>query len=244
MVPDFALSVRGLLEAAPDAGGAGHGGHLHRRIRERVLKRILSGEAPPGSSISVSTLADETNISRTPVRETLLQLQEEGFLRLEENRGFFVTELTEEEAGELYPIIHALEDLALVSGGRPPKAQIQKMESVNDRLALTREPDAAIALNFAWHRALTSSCRNGELLSLLERYRMRVYRYERTYYEPGEGRIAYSIQLHEEIQEALRSGDLRQARAVLERHWVGDYSLYLPDRSERGDWPSSPEEGA
>lgn len=236
---DPAMSVGLLLREAPATGAAVHGGHLHRRIRDTVLERILSGEAPPGSRMSVSAVAEAADVSRTPVRETLLQLQEDGFLRLEENRGFFVTELTEEGARELYPILHSLEDLALVSGGRPPRAQIQEMERLNGRLALARDPDAAIALNSAWHRALTASCPNRELVRLLERYRMRVYRYERAYYEPGEGRVAYSIQLHREIQDALRSGDLRQARVVLERHWIGDYSLYLPDGSGREDWPSS-----
>ena len=221
-----------LLE--PTAATAGHGGLLHQRVREVVLERILSGDAQPGSAMGVSALAKETGVSRTPVRETLLQLQEEGFLRLERNRGFFVAELTEEEARELYPILHALEDLALVSGGRPPNSQIRKLESLNSRLGDADDPDSAIALNFAWHRALTRSCRNRELLSLLEQYRMRVYRYERAYYGPGEARLAYSVELHREIQEALAAGDLGRARTVLERHWVGDYSLYLPRRTGRG----------
>lgn len=218
-----------LFGKGPALQPRGDGGSLHRRIRRLVLERILSGEVPPGRRMGVSSLAEETGISRTPVREALLQLQRDGFLRLEDNRGFFVAKLTESEARELYPILHALEDLALVSGGRPSRDQLAELEHVNGRLEHTEDPEDAIALNFAWHRTLTAAASNRELDVLLERYRMRVYRYERSYYEPGEARIAYSAALHREIHEALSAGDVRRARSVLERHWVGDHSLYLPE---------------
>ncbi|MFW6079010.1 MAG: GntR family transcriptional regulator [Gemmatimonadota bacterium] len=224
------------------------GGALHGRIRRQVLQRILTGESGPGDRVSVSALAAETGISRTPVRESLLQLQREGFLTLEENRGFFVRPLTEREARELYPILHALEDLALATAGRASRARIERLEALNDRLAASRDAAEAIALNFAWHRQLTSPCANRELARLLDRYRMRVYRYEHAYYGPGEERVAYSVELHREILTALRAGDVRKARAVLERHWIGDYSLYLPGGAGGGAaarrGPASPEDGA
>lgn len=230
-----ARAVPDLLLPDPDTS-ATDGGGLHRHVRREVLARILSGEAPPGDRMSVSGLAEETGISRTPVREALLQLEREGFLILEENRGFFVRELTEREARELYPIVHALEDLAMVTGGRPSRAHLTRLEAMNERLSGSRNPEEAIALNVAWHRLLTEPCSNGELLGLLDRYRMRVYRYERAYYEAGRERVDYSVTLHARILEALRAGDLDEARAILEHHWVGDYSLYLP----RGGTPSAP----
>lgn len=224
-----------LLPEAPSREG-GDGGGLHRAVRREVLGRILTGKAAPGHRMSVSGLADETGISRTPVREALLQLQREGFLTLEENRGFFVRELTEREARELYPILHALEDLALVTGGRPSRAHLARLEAMNARLSESTDPEEAIALNVAWHRLLTEPCANDELHLLLDRYRMRVYRYERAYYEMGAERVEYSAALHGRILDALRAGDLAGARAVLEHHWVGDYSLYLP-RSGGGRVP-------
>lgn len=193
-----------------------------------MLERILSGDARPGERMSVSGLAERTGMSRTPVREALLQLEGEGFLVLEENRGFHVRELSEREARELYPILHALEDLALASSGRPSAEQLRRLEKLNDELADARSPEQAVGLNFAWHRLLTEGCPNRELRDLLEGYRMRVYRYETTYYRPGPERLEYSVTLHRRILDALGAGDLPAAREVLECHWVGDYSLYLP----------------
>lgn len=219
-----------LLLPDPPAGPSedGEGGDLHRRVRREVLRRILSGAAAPGRRVSVSGLAGETGMSRTPVREALLQLERDGFLTLEENRGFFVRALTEREARELYPVLHALEDLALVSGGRPPADHVERLESLNAGLSGARDPEEAVAINFRWHRLLTERCPNAELLRLLDRYRMRVYRYEAAYYQPGPERVAHSVALHRRIQGALRAGDLQEARRILEEHWVGDYSLYLP----------------
>lgn len=212
---------------------------LHRRVRDLALERILSGELPPGARVSVSGLARETGISRTPVREALLQLLREGFLALEEHRGFFVRELTEREARELYPILHALEEVAIVAAGRPSAERLARLEELNRRLAGSRKPGEAIALNFAWHRLLTEPCGNRELAALLERYRMRVYRYEHAYYEPGRERIDYSVELHREILDALRAGDLGEARIVLRRHWLGDYSLYVPEGGRSSPAPDA-----
>lgn len=167
-------------------------GSLHRTIRRLVLGRILSGVIPPGQPVGVSALARETGISRTPVRETLLQLHRDGFLTLEENRGFFVRPLTEREAQELYPILHALEDLALLSSGRPPARRLERLEALNARLASSTDPMEAIGLNVAWHRALVDGCGNRELTTLVDRYRMRVFRYEHAYYAPGDERVGYS----------------------------------------------------
>lgn len=225
---DPAAAPHRLFSDPPGSPERDGGGALHRHIRRRVLDLMLSGEAPPGRRLSVSGLARETGFSRTPVREALLQLQREGFLTLEENRGFFVRELTEREARELYPILYALEDLALVTGGRPSPARLERLEELNDRLSRARRAEEAIALNFAWHRVLTETPSNRELSVLLDRYRMRVYLYEHAYYAAGPERLEYSVSLHRRILEALRAGDLRGARRTLERHWVGDYSLYLP----------------
>lgn len=217
-----------LLADAPGAPRTGEEDTLHRRIRRKVLDGILSGELCPGHRVGVSRLAKRTGISRTPVREALLQLQREGFLTLEENRGFFVPELTEREARELYPILHALEDLALATTGRPSREHLDRLEELNERLGESDDPQEAISLNFAWHRLLTGRCANRELARLLDRYRMRVYRYEHAYYAPGAARIEYSVELHREILAAMRAGDVGHARAILERHWIGDYSLHLP----------------
>lgn len=231
-----------LLADSPDDRSSETEDTVHARIRRIVLDDILSGAARPGARVGVSGLADRTGISRTPVREALLQLQREGFLTLKENRGFFVPELTESEARELYPILHALEDLALARAGRPSRARLERLEALNNRLAASADPREAIALNLTWHRILTAGCANRELTRLLDRYRMRIYRYERAYYEPGEARIAYSVELHREILEALRAGDVRKARVVLERHWIGDFSLYLP--GDAGSEREDPDAGA
>ncbi len=215
----------------------------HATIRREVLQRILTGELQAGDPVGVSRLARITGVSRTPVREAFLQLQREGFLTLRENRGFFVPELTEREARELYPIVHALEDLALIAAGRPSRTRLERLEALSARLADAVGPEQAITLNFAWHRVLTEPCANRELALLLERYRLRIYRYERAYYAPGAERVAYSVELHEKILEAIRAGDMGRARAVLERHWLGDFSLYLPERRRVAERRGTPGPG-
>lgn len=235
-----------LLPGAPEPVGPADAPSPHGRVRRAVLEWIVSDELQAGDRVGVSRFARETGLSRTPVREALLQLQREGLLALEENRGFFVPELTEREARELYPILHSLEDLALASIGRYSRRQLEALEEWNAHLSGTENPEEAVVLNFAWHKALTEPSGNSELQLLLERYRLRVYRYEHTYYQPGPERVAHSVSLHNEIRAALRSGAMDRARAILKRHWLGDYSLYLPGgRTEpQGSGRTAPSSGA
>src|SRR5215469_11142131 len=84
---------------------------LHRTL----LDRIVRGELAPGARIKELQISEELGVSRTPLREALLRLEREGFVRSELARGFSVEPLSAREIRESYPIIAALEALAMRS---------------------------------------------------------------------------------------------------------------------------------
>jgi len=203
---------------------------LDFRIREILLRRIVSGELEPGSNLTETRLAEELGASRTPLRHALVRLEQEGFLVLEPNRGFFVSPLSSEEAHELYPILSALEQLALRQG--PPDArEVEALTRRNEEYAAMPpgDLDATVAANFAWHEALLAGCANARLMTLIRTLRAQVYRYELSFFSPGEARLAKSVDLHRAILEALERGDLEQAGARLDAHWAADLDSLVSD---------------
>jgi len=86
-------------------------------LRRIVLERIVSGTLAPGVRIKEARLAEELGTSRTPLREALIKLEQEGFVRSELAHGFTVEPISGREVREIYPLLWTLETLALRSSG-------------------------------------------------------------------------------------------------------------------------------
>lgn len=202
---------------------------LHQQIREAILARILRGALAPGTKIVESEIARDLGVSRTPLREALMQLERDGFLELEPNRGFSVSSLSSRESAELYPILGLLEARALRDAGRVDASTLRELERLNRELArCTDDPETAVQTNFRWHEALLRGCPNAQLLGMIEELRRRVFRYEYAYFAPGKVRLDKSIRLHEGILSAIRRGRRVAAARRLEEHWLADLDSIIP----------------
>ena len=89
---------------------------LRQEARKAVLEWILDGTLSPGSDVNEASLAASLGVSRTPLREALLALEQDGFLVSETGRGFRVVPLTERDVEEIYPMLWTLEGLAVRDG--------------------------------------------------------------------------------------------------------------------------------
>ncbi|HEU4537786.1 MAG TPA: GntR family transcriptional regulator, partial [Polyangiaceae bacterium] len=112
------------------------------RLRDEVVRelatRIASGSLAEAERLKEVELAAELGVSRTPLREALLVLEREGLVESEVNRGFRVTALSEGRVRELYPILGALEALAVREGGARLAARAGELREANGRLAASR----------------------------------------------------------------------------------------------------------
>ncbi|HEX8907537.1 MAG TPA: GntR family transcriptional regulator, partial [Longimicrobiaceae bacterium] len=141
---------------------------LREQVHRAVVGRILREELAPGARISDSVMAQELGVSRTPVREALLRLEREGFLEVDVGRGFFVKPLSAREMREVYPIVWALEVLALRSLPPLPRSTLAELDRINQELAEAGDdPERRIDLDVAWHAALVGGCPNQLLLQMI-----------------------------------------------------------------------------
>ena len=88
---------------------------LRDRITESLSAAIISGELAPGSLVSVPTLATQFAVSATPVREAMLELEQRGFVASVRNKGFRVTEVSEQDLREIVELRQLLEGPAMRS---------------------------------------------------------------------------------------------------------------------------------
>lgn len=201
---------------------------IAEQLEKLVLERILDGSLPAGERINESRLAEQLGASRTPLREALSRLHQEGLVVSRPHRGFFVADLSAGEARELYECLALLESSALELAGPPDPERMILLARLNARLAEVEDAAAGIELNTKWHRRLLAACPNRQLLGLAESVRTRVHRYEFAFFAPGPMRIATSVRLHRGILECLRAGDMGAAKQALVDHWFTDLEELAP----------------
>lgn len=85
---------------------------LKDHVYDYISEQILEGKLKPNERINETVIAAELSISRTPIREALIQLSCEGILTLSPRKGFVLSELQENEAKELYTVIGGLDGLS------------------------------------------------------------------------------------------------------------------------------------
>ena len=192
---------------------------IREQVRRSVLARVMEGELAPGEHLRIGSLAATLGVSPTPAREALMQLEREGMVTADPNRGFFVAQLSTQEIQDLFPIVWTLECLALETQGVPHEGQRSELRAANQALRTeSATPGEAVAKDERWHRALVRECGNDVLLSEIARYRRRIDRYEHAFMRVS-GRVSTSVEQHDHILAALERGDLPEALTGLRVHW-------------------------
>lgn len=201
---------------------------LRAEVRRVLLERLLSGKLEPGSGINEARLAAELGVSRTPLREALINLEIEGFIESSPGRGFSVAPLRRRTAQELHTLVGLLEGQAMQAlrslDDERLDAIIARLEHINAELMVesAREgynPERLIQLGDEWHEVLMSADDNQQLHEIIALLKKRMFRY--TYaFLVGRERIPSRLTQHEEIIEALKRRDIDAAIEMIKRHWI------------------------
>lgn len=195
---------------------------LGDQVHAELVRRICEGSLPAGSHIAELALAEELGVSRTPLREGLARLEREGLLVADAGRGWTVSRVTAEDVREVYPIIAALEGLAVAltpDGGREGWADELDAENAHVIQACSI-PLGAQQADDRWHRCLIGRCGNERLIGFVEELKRLVHRCEYAYMAKDDV-VEKSADCHRRIANAVRKGDLSQARELLEENWLG-----------------------
>ena len=89
---------------------------LKDQVYEILRKEIQHQNLAPGSAVNINSFCAKLGVSKTPLREALIQLEMEDFVTIKPRKGIYVNPLTEDNIREYYQIIGALESSALAAG--------------------------------------------------------------------------------------------------------------------------------
>jgi DNA-binding GntR family transcriptional regulator len=194
---------------------------LHDEVATQLRERIFAGELPPGTFMDEVRLAQEMNISRTPLREALKVLTVEGLVRHEPRRGCFVREVTEQDLDEIFPVIGLLEGrCAYEAAQHASDADIETLEVLHQRLAKhakARRINEYYEANFAIHEAIIRLADNRWLAGVIADLR-KILRLARLQQLHAPGRLDQSLSEHLAVFAALKARDADGAEAAMRTH--------------------------
>ncbi len=193
---------------------------LPDQLAERLRERILSGAAAPGAPIRQDALAAELGVSKIPLREAMARLEQEGLLRSEANRGYFVRELSAGEAREVYALRLKLEPAAAAeAAAHADEADRIAARAALDALdrAIAAHGEGTGALNRAFHLALVRPGRQLVTLEIVERLHILSERYVRKHLEPH-GRDTRANREHRDLLAAWLARDGGKVASLLHAH--------------------------
>lgn len=199
---------------------------LAEQARESIRASILNGTLRPGERLTIEQLALELGVSRTPVREALKALEQDGLVHLLPHRGAVVDSVAHEEVHRRYTIRAMLEGYAAeLSCRADAKGIAPQLESICDSLenaaksAKPKDRDATrrmSELNQKFHGLIRDGCESPTLVRLLEGLRNPIS-YTYSHWESPERRQE-SLKSHRAIMRAFRDDDPESARSLMEQH--------------------------
>lgn len=184
-----------------------------------LLEEILEGDRRPGEVLVETALGQRFGVSRTPIREALRMLEQDGVLE-RVNRGMRVRQTSSEEVLEIYGVRIILEAAAARDAAtRRSDYDLANLDRILRSMgeARTATPQEMAAINRSFHRAIWQAARNRTLADLLERLAVHLRRYPATtYLRPG--RWEEALEEHRMLLEAIRLGDPDGSAEVAEKH--------------------------
>ena len=194
---------------------------LYVEVTERLRSMIAGGLLSPGTWIDEQKLAEEMGVSRTPFREAIRILASEGLLRIEPRRGCYVTELTEKDLDEIFPLMAMLEGrCALEASHKVSDAEIHSLEELHQKLqayAEEKKIDLYYATNREIHLAIQKLAGNEWLTHMVHDLR-RILNLARHRSLHQKGRIEESCKEHLAIFKALKLRNGEQAEQLMKEH--------------------------
>lgn len=188
---------------------------------ERIKQAILDGTFGPGASLVESSVAEWCGVSRTPVREALTRLEQDGLVS-RTDRGLVVRERTPEEILDIYEVRIALETVAAqMAAERATALDKVRLERLCV-LAEEADPTDGVALaarNRDFHQGIVRASHNESLIDVLHRLDMHLLRYPATTLTYP-GRWEEALVEHRNLVEAIANRDVETAASLARHHFT------------------------
>ncbi len=199
---------------------------LRQQIYEYLQKEIQAGRLVPGSFIKLNEISEHLGVSKTPLRDAIIQMECEGFVSILPRRGVLLKKLTIEEIKDILEILGALESAVLRSVfDKITLSRIEKMETLNremrrriQKITFEEFDPQYYLLNIAFHDVFLELSSNAAMKPLLATMKQRLYDFPRlAYMKDWEWA---NCDEHDRLINHIRKGE-KDAAAIFwhETHW-------------------------
>ena len=194
---------------------------LREVVCEALRDAIKKGILEPGERLMEVQVADELGISRTPVREAIRKLEQEGYVIMMPRRGTYVADISESDVKEIFEIRSALE--ALATGLAARRIEQDELEMLQGYLLEIenyiheKDIEKIVETDIKFHGLLYQVSRNERLVAIISNLKEQLARF-RTLSMSYPGRLQETLEEHSEMVEAIANGDVSAARDAAERH--------------------------
>jgi DNA-binding GntR family transcriptional regulator len=154
---------------------------LRSQVYDYLRKELKEGYLKPGMFISISQIMKPLGLSRTPLRDALLQLQSEGFVTFLPQRGIRINKLSQQDIEDLYEMLGALDSRVLLSVfSRIGSPELEEMKKINQQM-MEDMSDANFSrywdLNTAFHNTYLNLSPNKPILKNINIIRQRLFEF-------------------------------------------------------------------
>ncbi len=200
-------------------------------IYDQILHAIVNGRIAPGDRLIQEQIAAEINVSRTPVREALLRLEQEGILEQTGRKGFSIREISDDEVRALYGAREAIEGHAaysLAANGTPES--LTRLKKAVDTERAMKDPtlEEEFNANRDIHRLIVAQTGNPILIDMFDNLWNRglsLWLFAAT----RAGAVTPDPDAHLELYDIIAAGNPEKAQTAMIQHVKDGLALHLSD---------------
>ena len=202
---------------------------ISEKLIDSLEERIVTGVYPPGMKLDETELANEFSVSRTPVREALIQLSSSGLIEIRPRRGAIVTEVSPNRLYEMFEVMAELESMSVrLAARRHTEADLRKVREAQFACETAHDAgdiDAYYKENERFHLAIYAASHNGFLCEEATLMHRRLGAYRRLQLH-CRGRLTESRDEHRGVIEAVAAGDGELAAKLVHAHVIVQGELF------------------
>ncbi len=200
---------------------------LRDTVFNQLRLQILHGELKPGERLMEVALADKLGVSRTPVREAIRMLEQEGLAVLLPRRGAHVASIDNKQLEDMLEARRTLEAFTVNAAcGRITKEQIEELREYNKNFKEAVRSGDTVTMadsDYIFHEAIAKAAGNSRIMEILQHLREQLFRYQYEYLKDA-SHHAHLIEEHEAICAAFEEGENNKAVELIKMH-IDDQEL-------------------
>lgn len=213
---------------------------LSESVATHLREQILSGKLSKGEFLRIDAIAKSLNISTTPVREGLLMLQSESFVRLMPRRGFVVNSFSK---GDLRDLFWAQATVGAELAARATKhiskadfTRLQELHVAHESAVAAGDSALAARLGHQFHRTINLAAESPRLALLLGSLTKQL---PNRFYASIEGQLEGAVEYHPLIIDAIGAKDANGVRSLMHSHILSGAEHLIDMLERQGIWGES-----